>query len=159
MQGVHSTRQSIVRVWWSCRLSCSVSMRPKSLPCNTLQHTAKYCNTSCRPSWSVRIGPVFIPCNTLQHTTTHCNKLQRTATCCNTLNFLPCTQFGSAPLTHDLCTRLLHTQMHSECSYTYVYIYTHTHIYIYSYTYLYSYICICMHLIDVKWPASVPSPY
>ena len=55
--------------------------------CNTLQHTATYCNTRQHAAMyrKRRLCVYYAHCNTLQHTATYCNTLQHTATHCNIL--------------------------------------------------------------------------
>jgi len=57
--------------------------------CNTLQHTATYCNILLKlqhtATYCNALQHTATHCIALQRTTTHCNALQRTATHCNTL--------------------------------------------------------------------------
>ena len=52
---------------------------------NTLQYTARHCNTLLSFYKNRTLQHVATHCNTLQHTATHCITLQHTATHCNTL--------------------------------------------------------------------------
>ena len=98
--------------------------------CNTLQHTATYCNilkytaTHC----SNTLPHTATQCNTLQHTTTRCDTLKHTATHCNTLkyaatqcsNILPhtATHWNTPQHSATHCNKLEHTATHNTLRHT-----------------------------------------